>query len=269
MARKFKYEVGIIGAGVMGTAIANGLISSKSISKSTIWFGTRSGTLESPDGILRSSDYESLVAKTKTIIVCVKPKQVEGIVKKLCDAGISSDQILVSIAAGVSIEKLESWLQDKSVPVVRAMPNTPVIVRQGVTVFSVGKNVSPANSKIVEKIFSSIGLCIKVEEEHFNALTGLGGSGPAYCYLVMESLIDGGVRVGLPRELAKEVVLQTVIGSAEMVKQTGKHPAKLKDEVTTPAGCTIGALLTMEDGKIRSVLARAVEEAARIAGKLS
>jgi pyrroline-5-carboxylate reductase len=148
------------------------------------------------------------------------------------------------------------------------MPNTPCIVGQGMTVICPGTHVQASDIESTYGIFQAVGQCMELEESHFDAVTGLSGSGPGYLYLIMEALADGGVRVGLPREVALKIVTQTVLGAATMVQQTGRHPAALRDDVTTPAGCTIGGLLIMEDGKIRSVLARAVEEATQIAAQL-
>ena len=119
-----------------------------------------------------------------------------------------------------------------------------------------------------QRVFQAVGQCLQVDEMYFNAITALSGSGPAYQYLIMESFADAGVRVGLPRQLALTLVAQTAVGAARMVQASGRHPASLRDDVTTPAGCTIGGLLMLEDGKIRSVLARAIEEATKIAGHL-
>jgi pyrroline-5-carboxylate reductase len=135
-------------------------------------------------------------------------------------------------------------------------------------VYCGGRDASRANLAQAQRIFSSVGRALEVEEHYFNAITALSGSGPAYMYLVIESLADAGVRVGLPRHLAMDLVAQTMLGSARMVQESGRHPASLRDDVTTPAGCTIGGLLMLEDGKIRSVLARAVEEATRIVDEL-
>jgi pyrroline-5-carboxylate reductase len=136
------------------------------------------------------------------------------------------------------------------------------------TAICAGTNTLETHTALAHQIFEAVGECIELDEAHFDAVTSLSGSGPAYMYLMMEALADGGVRVGLPRQAALKIVSQTVLGAATMVQQSGRHPASLRDDVTTPAGCTIGALLIMEDGKIRSVLARAVEEATRIAGEL-
>jgi pyrroline-5-carboxylate reductase len=170
---------------------------------------------------------------------------------------------VIYTAAGVALGTLEKILAN--VAVVRAMPNTPCVVREGITAICGGTRATAEHVRRARAIFESVGRCVELQETHFDAVTGLSGSGPAYFYLMMEALADGGVRVGLPRDIAMELVVQVARGAAEMVRQTGRHPAHLRDDVTTPAGCTIAGLLILEDGKIRSVLARAVEEATRIA----
>ena len=131
-----------------------------------------------------------------------------------------------------------------------------------------GSSATDEHLALVRRVFECVGRVVHTDEAHFNAITALSGSGPAYFYLIMEAMADAGVRVGLPRELALTLVTQTALGAARMVQDGGRHPAALRDDVTTPAGCTIGGLLMMEDGKIRSVIARAIEEATRIAAGL-
>ena len=153
-------------------------------------------------------------------------------------------------------------------PVVRAMPNTPAVVGEGMTVICRGRYASKTDLQRAQAIFEAVGRCLPVDEVHFNAVTALSGSGPGYQFLIMEALADAGVRVGLPRQLALTLVAQTALGAARMVLTTGRHPAALRDDVTTPAGCTIAGLLMLEDGRIRSVLARAVEEATKTSAHL-
>jgi pyrroline-5-carboxylate reductase len=175
--------------------------------------------------------------------------------------------LLISILAGVSTDRIESLLGTEN-PVVRAMPNTPAVVGEGMTVVCAGSSASKTHLDRAERIFEGVGKCLPVDEVHFNAVTALSGSGPGYQFLIMEALADAGVRVGLPRQLALTLVAQTALGAARMVLDSGRHPAALRDDVTTPAGCTIAGLLMLEDGRIRSVLARAVEEATKIAAHL-
>ena len=201
--------------------------------------------------------------ETDVVLICVKPKQAGDVADALLRGRVRRDTLLVSILAGVTTGRLEQLL-DVPNPWVRAMPNTPCVVGAGMTVVAPGTHATEAHLQLAERIFSSVGRCRIVDESYCNAVTALSGSGPAYMYLMMEAMADAGVRVGLPRDLALQLVAQTMLGSARMVLETGRHPAALRDDVTTPAGCTIGGVLMLEDGKIRSVLARAVEEAARI-----
>lgn len=136
------------------------------------------------------------------------------------------------------------------------------------TVLAAGPSATPEHMHEARRIFSSVGRCVELEDKHMDAVTSLNGSGPAFVYVVLESLADGGVMMGLPRGVALEIAAQVLLGSAKMMLETGMHPAALKDQVTTPAGSTIAGLLTMEDGRIRSVLARAIQEATRVASRL-
>jgi pyrroline-5-carboxylate reductase len=212
-------------------------------------------------------DFQSRVPTADLILMCVKPGDAPVVLATLRNAGLRRETLLISILAGVSTDMLESLLGAEN-PVVRAMPNTPCIVGQGMTVVCRGRYAAKSDLERAKHIFEAVGKCVPIDEIHFNAITALSGSGPAYHFLIMEALADAGVRVGLPRQLALTLVAQTALGAATMVLTTGRHPASLRDDVTTPAGCTIGGLLMLEDGRIRSVLARAVEEAAKIAAHL-
>jgi len=259
--------LGVIGAGVMGQTLMKGLLDAGLVSRRHLWATAK--TQASCDEVAASlnietmRDYREAAAEAGIVLVCVKPGQIAAVAGVLREAHLRPDTLLISILAGVSTERLEALLGLPNVWV-RAMPNTPCVVRQGMTVVCGGRGATPAHLDLAQRIFSSVGRCTVVEEQYCNAITALSGSGPAYMYLVMEALADAGVRVGLPRDLALELVAQTMLGSARMVQDTARHPASLRDDVTTPAGCTIGGLLMLEDGKIRSVLARAVEEATRI-----
>jgi pyrroline-5-carboxylate reductase len=211
--------------------------------------------------------YVAQLANTDVILICVKPKQASDVVQALARGNVRPDTLLVSILAGVTTARLEQLIGLAN-PWVRAMPNTPCVVGAGMTVVAPGTHATDAHLELAQRIFSSVGRCRIVDESYCNAVTALSGSGPAYMYLMMEAMADAGVRVGLPRDLALQLVAQTMLGSARMVLETNRHPASLRDDVTTPAGCTIGGVLMLEDGKIRSVLARAVEEATRIVEQL-
>ncbi len=264
--------LGVIGAGVMGCTLIQGLIDSGAVERERIWASAK--TAPSCEraahslGIPVEQEFSNHVASSGMILLCVKPRQATGVLAGLRAAGLNPATLLISIMAGASTQALEAMLGTDN-PLVRAMPNTPCIVRSGMSVVCAGRHASPDHLARAQKVFEAVGQCLAVDETHFNAITALSGSGPAYQFLIMEALADAGVRVGLPRQLALQLVAQTVLGSARMVQTTGRHPAELRDDVTTPAGCTIGGLMMLEDGKIRSVLARAVEEATRIAAQLA
>jgi pyrroline-5-carboxylate reductase len=256
----------------MGCTLIRGLIDSGAIERDRIWASAKTAAscekAAQSLGIAVEQDYRQHVGSSGMILLCVKPRQAAGVLANLREAGLKPGTLLISIMAGATTELLESMLATDN-PLVRAMPNTPCIVRAGMSVVCAGKHASADHLARAQRVFEAVGQCVAVDESHFNAITALSGSGPAYQYLIMEALADAGVRVGLPRQLALKLVAQTVLGSAKMVQTTGRHPAELRDDVTTPAGCTIGGLMMLEDGKIRSVLARAVEEATRIAAQLA
>jgi pyrroline-5-carboxylate reductase len=263
--------LGIVGAGVMGQTLAKGLLASGLIEPERLWAGDKSAAAcDAARHALHIPVETGFAARVPTadmILVCVKPADAAPVMTGLQEAGLCPDTLLISIMAGVSTEKLETLLGAPN-PVVRAMPNTPCIVGEGMTVVCGGKRATGHHLARAQRIFQAVGKCLALDEKHFDAVTALSGSGPGYVYLIMEAFADAGVRVGLPRQVALTLVAQTVLGAAQMVLSTKRHPAALRDDVTTPAGCTIAGILTMEDGRIRSVLARAVEEATRVAAQL-
>jgi len=254
----------------MGRTLLRGLFDSGAITRDQAWASAKSQSscdaASHELGIAVVTDYRSRVPHAGLILVCVKPKQASRVTAELKQAGLRPDTLLISIMAGITIAALESALDN---PWIRAMPNTPCVVREGITVICAGVKASTDHMAHAQKVFEAVGKCLPADESYFNAITALSGSGPAYQYLIMEAFADAGVRVGLPRQLALTLVAQTAVGAAKMVLSSGRHPAALRDDVTTPAGCTIGGLLMLEDGKIRSVLARAIEEATKIAGNLA
>lgn len=263
--------VGVIGAGVMGQTLIRGLLSAGLLTRDQVWAADRSQ--DTREDVVRDigvkvyDAYAEALPATDVVLVCVKPKQIAAAMETARAAAPREGTLFISILAGVTTAQLEAAL-DLPNPWVRAMPNTPCVIGEGMTVVCSGRDATPAHLETARRIFAAVGRCEVVDEQYCNAITALSGSGPAYMYLVMEALADAGVRVGLPRDLALTLVAQTMLGSAKMVQQMGRHPASLRDDVTTPAGSTIGGLLMLEDGKIRSVLARAVEEATRIVDAL-
>jgi pyrroline-5-carboxylate reductase len=260
----------VLGCGTMGEAMVRGILRSGKLEPGQIFATDRRAevtrALKEKHGVRTGSDNREACKAAAVILVCVKPHEVEPL---LADPGLApllAGKLVVSIAAGVRLEQLAGWLPQSAV--VRAMPNTPCLIGEGMTVIARGPGVTDAQAATVLEIFRSVGGCLEAEDKVMDAVTSLNGSGPAFAYIILEALTDGGVRMGLRRDTAMQIAAQMFQGAARMVLQTGMHPAALKDQVTTPAGSTIAGLLIMEDGRIRSVIARAVEEAAKTAAKL-
>jgi pyrroline-5-carboxylate reductase len=260
----------VIGCGTMGEAILRGIFRSGRLPPEQV-FATDSRADLVRDLAVRhnmraSTDNLEAASACSVALLCLKPQHMEKVLDNDAMREALSGKLVISIAAGVRLEQLSRWLPGSAI--IRAMPNTPAVIGEGMTVLARGKNVTDLQAAIASDIFSATGRCTEIDEAYMNVVTALNGSGPAFAFLVLESLADGAVMMGLRRDVAFTIAAQMLQGSARMVLETGMHPAALKDQVTTPAGCTIAGLLTLEDGRIRSVLARAVEEATRVAGKL-
>jgi pyrroline-5-carboxylate reductase len=264
-------SLAVLGFGTMGKAITQGLVEAAGMPPEGIVAADKGKGARAQAEALRigwaASPAEAARA-SNAVLLCVKPKDVGGLLEGLRAAGaLDHRPLVVSIAAGTNLAALEARVPEGT-PVVRAMPNTPCSIRQGTTVLAPGRNATEAHLAQARTFFEPLGAVLDLEEHHFDAVTGLSASGPAFIFLILEALAEGGVQCGLPRKVAVELAARMTVGAASMVLQTGRHPAALKDEVTTPAGCTIAGLLALEDGRIRSVLARGIERAAQVAGGL-
>lgn len=264
--------VAILGTGTMGRALGNGMVSSGVLApgqlRGTVRHESEVESVSPLVGFAVGTDNVAAVTGADVVLLCTKPRTAPGVLRDLADAGaLDHDPLVISICAGVTIAALQSACTDKA-RILRAMPNTPCQIGEGMTVVSRGERSTDSDVEAALTIFRTLGRALVLDEEHMNTVTGLSGSGPAFVYVIIEALSEGGVMMGLPRSVATELAAQTVKGAARMVLETGRHPAALKDDVTTPAGCTISALLLLEDGRLRSVLARGVQEAARSAGGL-
>ncbi len=221
-------------------------------------------------GVQATTDNLAACQDADVVLVCLKPQRYAAILDNDDMRAALAGKLLISIAAGVTLDKLAAWLPNTAI--IRAMPNTPSLIGEGMTVLArlpEGDNAaSDEQLDIATRIFSSVGACTELEAKLMDAVTSLNGSGPAFVYVMREAMADGGVMMGLPRDVALTIAAQVFRGAAAMVLDTDLHPAALKDQVTTPAGCTIAGILTMEDGRIRSVLARTVQEAAKVASGL-
>ncbi len=253
-----------LGAGAMGEALTRGLISAGTYAASDITLfdvdKIRVETLAASLGVRASHSAPEACAGADAILVAVKPQIIEKALAPLRES-VSAAQTVISIAAGVSTSRLEACFADE-VPVVRVMPNTPALVGGAASAICAGKFAKSGNIALAKQIFEAVGMAIETEEKLLDAVTGLSGSGPAYVFLFIESLADGGVRAGLPRDVALKLAAQTVMGSAQMLLETGKHPGVLKDQVASPGGTTIAGIHALESGGFRGIVMDAVLAAA-------
>lgn len=263
--------VGFIGAGQMASALAGGMIKAGIVEAANVTaFDPDAAACErfqrSQAGSQIAVDSTELAARCEVIILAVKPHIVLPASRTLA-AEIGSGHLLISIAAGVPLSDLCETLGSKRV--IRVMPNTPCLIGEGASAFCRGEAVSDADADWTNRLLNSVGVGREVSESLLNAVTGLSGSGPAFVYTMIEALSDGGVRAGLPRELAIQLAAQTVRGAASMVLQCDAHSAELKDRVASPGGTTIAGLQRLEEGGVRSALMNAVVAAADRADELS
>lgn len=253
-------KIGFLGGGAMGEALITGLLRTGLVAPTEIYVSDISSTrldyLKQKLGVNTTSDNIAVVREVDIVIMAVKPQVASSVLKKIA-VELRPDQTFISIAAGITIGLIESYLEGP-IPVVRVMPNAPCLVGEGASAVSAGKNAGGENVAKAMAIFAAAGKAVEVPESMLDCVTGLSGSGPAYMYMILEGFIDGAVRLGLPRDIARELITQTMLGAAKMVQETGEHPGKLKDMVTTPGGTTIAGLFTLEEGALKSLLMKAV-----------
>lgn len=266
-------KVGIIGVGNMGLALMRGMLDSGLIKPQNLWITNRrkkrSETIAADYGVQIAQSNSDCAKRADVVLLAVKPQLFP---KVLAEVGPSiDDQLVVSVAAGISIAQMEAAFPANA-RVIRAMPNTPALIKQAATAIASGAHATEEDMERAETIFSKIGIVRTVEEYQLDAITGLCGSGPAYIFLIIEAFADAGVKVGLSREIATELAVQTLQGSARLLQETREHPGKLKDQVTSPGGTAIAGLHTLEEGGLRTTIMNAVEAAtlrARELGKVS
>ncbi|MFH1724878.1 MAG: pyrroline-5-carboxylate reductase [Elusimicrobiota bacterium] len=268
LARK---RIAVIGAGHIGTALIGGMVKAKLIDPKRV-IATRRGAealdeLRRRWGIHTTTDNRKAVREADILLLAVKPQIAKEVLDEIAPA-VNERQLVITIMAGVKTETVNGRLS-KANPVVRAMPNTPVLVDQGATAIAKGAHASENDLKLAQTIFGAVGIVETVPEKMMDAVTGLSGSGPVYIFMVIEALVDGAVAAGIPRQLARRLAAQTVLGAAKLVIETGKHTAILKDEVTTPGGTAIAAIHELESKGLRTVLMDAVLTATRRSAELS
>jgi pyrroline-5-carboxylate reductase len=263
-------RVAVLGAGKMGGILVKAFLEknllSPKLTSATVQHEERAGALSKKLGIPVGTDNAAAAKNADIIFVCVKPQVVQSVMEEIRPH--VREQLIISVAASVPTSAIESALGIHA-PVVRAMPNTPCVIGHGMTAMCKGKHASAEHLDIATELFNVVGRTVVVDEKHMDAVTGLSASGPAYIYIILESLAEAGVKVGLPRDVATLLAAQTALGAAGVVLETGDHPALLKDAVTTPAGCTIDGILELEEGKLRVTLIKAVVKAAQRAKELA
>lgn len=266
-----KKRVAVLDAGKLGSILLKTLLAKKlfpaKFTTATVQHDEKVASLNKKLGVSVTTNNKAAVRGADIILICVKPQIVNQVLEEI-RSSVTANQLIISVAASVSTGQIETALK-RAIPVIRAMPNTPAMLGKGMTALCKGKSATAKHLEIASVIFNAVGRTVVVDEKHMDAVTGLSASGPAYIYIILESLAEAGVKVGLPRDIATLLAAQTTLGAASVVLETGDHPALLKDAVTTPAGCTIDGIMELEEGKLRVTLIKAVVKAAQRAKELA
>ncbi len=254
-------KIAVLGLGKMGTILLQGFLEHRLASIDEVVATVQhqekvSAVSRETGGIALTTDNRAAVAKAPVVLLCVKPQSLPQLLEEIAPA-IEPGALVISIAASTTTSFIQQKL-GKDVPVVRAMPNTPAMVGAAMTAICAGSTARQEHLDLTKRLFESVGRALIVDEKHMDAITALSGSGPAFAFVILESLAEAGVSVGLPREMATTLAAQTLFGSAKLALETGHHPALLKDAVTTPAGCTIEGLIELEKGGLRVTLMNAI-----------
>jgi pyrroline-5-carboxylate reductase len=260
----------VLGAGKLGETLISGMLDVGVVSRdrivATAKHQERLDALKNKYRIAVTTNNRKAVKGASIVLLAVKPQAVQELLEEI-RGELTRDQVVISVVASVTTAFLERNL-NAPIPVIRAMPNTPCLVRSGMTALCKGIYAEEEQLKEAQRMFDSVGRTLILDEKYMDAVTGLSASGPAFMYIIIESLAEAGVKVGLPRSVATELAAQMTLGSAKMVLETREHPALLKDIVTTPAGCTIDGILELEEGKLRVTLIKAVVKATQRASEL-
>lgn len=264
-------QLAIIGGGKMGSIIAQGLISKKMLSVNKIHVtdieAARLDYLRSELNLQVSADNKKAARKADIIILAVKPQSMAATLQEISPETDKS-KVVISVAAGITTDFIEKLLP-AGARVLRVMPNVAALVGEGAAAVARGSAATSADVQLTVNIFKSVGLVIEVDEKLMDAVTGISGSGPAYCLVMIEAMADAGVQMGLSRETALKLSAQTMLGAARLCLQSNQHPAQIKDMVTSPGGTTAAGLKALEEGKIRATLMSAVEAATKRSRELA
>lgn len=265
-----KSKIGLIGCGAMGSALARGFVERGGIEPGLVYLydlnNERKELLARDLDAVPADNPGEVLIHCRRIFIAVKPQDLEGLLYAI-KGYVGPDHIIASIAAGITIGFIQGCLPSGT-KVIRLMPNTPCHLGIGTIALSSGESVTDDEKNAIEKLLMPMGLTIRIPESLMDAATGLSGTGPAYVYLFIETMIDAGVSVGFRRDVASEMVIQNVIGSALMLRENRKHPAELRNNVTSPAGTTAAAMQILEEHGFRSCLLKAVFEATKRAEEL-
>lgn len=258
-------RIGFIGAGKMAQALCRGLIKSGRVKAEEIVAScpkTDIRLLEQMQkfGVLTTTDNTEVVRQTNVVFIATKPPVVNKVTAEIAPIVSREQHLIVSIAMGTPIRNLETLLPSKS-RVIRVMPNTPAVVQAAASAYSVGASCLEGDSELVKNLLSTVGYAVEVPEVMMDPVTGLSGSGPSYVFTIIEGLADGGVKMGMPRDLALKLSAHTLLGAAKMVLESGKHPAELRDDVQSPGGSSAFGMHKLESGGLKGILIDAVEAA--------
>jgi pyrroline-5-carboxylate reductase len=263
-------KLAILGAGKIGETLIRGLLEAEAIDVENVMVTAahqeRIDLLQKRFQVKGTLSNKDAAASADIVVLSVKPQTIPLVISEIAEV-ITPAQLVISVAASVKTVAIERGFR-AAIPVIRAMPNTPCQLKKGMTGIAAGSSALPEHVELAKYIFNSVGRTIVADEKYMDAITGLSASGPAFIYIVIESLAEAGVKCGLPRDMATELAAQTVLGAGAMVIETAEHPAKLKDMVTTPAGCTIDGILELEEGGLRVTLIKAVVKATERAKEL-
>eukprot|EP01012_Entosiphon_sulcatum_P013178 TRINITY_DN18459_c0_g1_i1.p1 TRINITY_DN18459_c0_g1~~TRINITY_DN18459_c0_g1_i1.p1 ORF type:complete len:289 (+),score=62.00 TRINITY_DN18459_c0_g1_i1:54-869(+) len=263
-------KIGFLGGGQMAEAMTRGFLSKGFAAASDIFVSdvaeAQLARLQKELGVNTGKDNRAASRFANILILAVKPNNVEAVLTEI-KPDLTANHLLVSICAGVTLSTLHTLTEGSSCRLVRVMPNTPCLVGLAASAFCLGPNTVPADADTMGKLLSAVGIHFQLDEKLLDAVTGLSGSGPAYVYMFIEAMADGGVRAGLPRDVAQALAAQTVLGSAQMVLN-GRHPGQLKDAVCSPGGTTIEGVAALEAGGMRSAVIQAVSAAAKRSAEL-
>ena len=266
-----KGTLAILGAGRMGEALLSGLLRSgwatREQIRCTVRTPPRARELAERYGVRAETGSVGAAAESQVLLLTVKPQNIRVLLDEIAPK-VGTEQTVISVAAGVPTAVVEARLAD-GVPVVRVMSNVPVQVDEAMSAIAPGRHAGPDHLAVAESILGHVGKVVHLAEEHLDAVTALSGSGPAYFFLLAEAMIDAGILLGLSRDVSTELVIQTMVGSAKMLRDTGRHPVELREAVTSPGGTTIAAIRVLEQERVRAAFLNAIEAAKRRSEELA